>query len=238
MNKSLKILIFLLTIIPFSLVAQTINGRFIVLNHDTSNYTIKVQINGNSSSQFLGTSTIIFNFDSSAISFPTNPLEGKDYHFINFSGGNYSQATLTRPKANEIWFNIELANTNNGELISLAPQWMDVATLTFSVLRKSGSSNLIWQTANNNWGIYDANNSTMWNIGDWLNENTSPLPVELTKFNAVNSGNTVELKWQTATELNNYGFEVQRASTSSASTSSASTSSATTELGKNWFYFG
>jgi len=37
-----------------------------------------------------------------------------------------------------------------------------------------------------------------------------PLPVELTSFSASVSGSTVKLNWQTATEVNNYGFEIQR----------------------------
>ncbi len=42
----------------------------------------------------------------------------------------------------------------------------------------------------------------------------APLPVELTSFSASAAGNTVELKWNTATEVNNYGFEVQRSAVS------------------------
>ena len=38
------------------------------------------------------------------------------------------------------------------------------------------------------------------------------LPVELTSFNANVDGNKVNLLWQTATELNNYGFDVERKS--------------------------
>jgi len=40
---------------------------------------------------------------------------------------------------------------------------------------------------------------------------TSPLPVELTSFTALAGKNSVELAWNTATEVNNYGFEVERA---------------------------
>ncbi len=41
-----------------------------------------------------------------------------------------------------------------------------------------------------------------------------PLPVELTSFNAkVSDNGLVDLKWETATEVNNYGFEVERKST-------------------------
>lgn len=40
--------------------------------------------------------------------------------------------------------------------------------------------------------------------------NNTPLPVELTTFNATKTNNGVELIWETATEINNYGFEIQR----------------------------
>lgn len=40
--------------------------------------------------------------------------------------------------------------------------------------------------------------------------NDVPLPVELTSFTALFNQNIVNLKWQTKTELNNYGFEVYR----------------------------
>jgi hypothetical protein len=36
------------------------------------------------------------------------------------------------------------------------------------------------------------------------------LPVELRSFSAIVKGDKVELTWQTATEVNNYGFEVER----------------------------
>ena len=41
------------------------------------------------------------------------------------------------------------------------------------------------------------------------------IPVELTSFKAFLNENAVILKWQTATETNNYGFEVERATTGS-----------------------
>ncbi|MDX1702598.1 MAG: T9SS type A sorting domain-containing protein [Melioribacteraceae bacterium] len=38
-----------------------------------------------------------------------------------------------------------------------------------------------------------------------------PLPVEMTSFSVNVNNNLAELNWETATEVNNYGFEVQRA---------------------------
>ncbi|MGE5410628.1 MAG: LamG-like jellyroll fold domain-containing protein [Clostridiales bacterium] len=40
--------------------------------------------------------------------------------------------------------------------------------------------------------------------------NESPMPVELSSFTASNTKSGVDLKWKTATEINNYGFEIER----------------------------
>ncbi|MDP1678066.1 MAG: CHRD domain-containing protein [Bacteroidota bacterium] len=39
------------------------------------------------------------------------------------------------------------------------------------------------------------------------------LPVELISFSAITKGRGVELTWKTATEINNYGFEIERSTT-------------------------
>jgi hypothetical protein len=43
-----------------------------------------------------------------------------------------------------------------------------------------------------------------------LSSGSAPLPVELNSFNAVLNGNSVALNWSTATEVNNYGFNIER----------------------------
>ena len=40
--------------------------------------------------------------------------------------------------------------------------------------------------------------------------NAIAFPVELTSFSAATIGSTIKLSWNTATEVNNYGFEVER----------------------------
>lgn len=60
----------------------------------------------------------------------------------------------------------------------------------------------------------------LWNGSDFGSpgnvQGQSALPVELTTFTAAIIDQNVELNWETATEVNNYGFEIERASTSSA----------------------
>jgi hypothetical protein len=58
-------------------------------------------------------------------------------------------------------------------------------------------------------GIFDIGAYEYW-------DDDGALPVELTSFIAKISENKVTLNWQTATEIDNYGFEVQRTSTTSA----------------------
>lgn len=47
-----------------------------------------------------------------------------------------------------------------------------------------------------------------WDMGD--NEYNSSFPVELTSFTVVLDSERAYIKWKTATEVNNYGFEVER----------------------------
>ncbi|MEW5799869.1 MAG: T9SS type A sorting domain-containing protein [Bacteroidota bacterium] len=64
---------------------------------------------------------------------------------------------------------------------------------------------------------WDAN---IWYIGDginngypylyWQNESGSPLPISFVLFTTSVNGRNTELFWITATEVNNYGFEIER----------------------------
>jgi len=60
--------------------------------------------------------------------------------------------------------------------------------------------------------FYAPNNSPDWTIyiDDVSYNSTSPLPVELRLFVANVVGRNVHLSWQTETEINNFGFEIQR----------------------------
>ena len=44
----------------------------------------------------------------------------------------------------------------------------------------------------------------------WQNPSGTPLPVEMTSFTATATNNSATLRWNTATEVNNYGFEIER----------------------------
>lgn len=100
--------------------------------------------------------------------------------------------------------------------------------VTFDISEITGVSNandlriLKRETSDANWTVWNdytlvnstsirANNLTSFSefaIGSVGSNN--PLPVELTSFEANVTNNDVTLTWETATELNNFGFEVER----------------------------
>jgi len=78
--------------------------------------------------------------------------------------------------------NIEVSNGSNAQ---------DICGIEFTQRPKSGHEQIDGLTVTNSWSQI-------------------PLPVELIAFNANTTENHVLLKWETATEINNYGFEVER----------------------------
>jgi hypothetical protein len=52
-------------------------------------------------------------------------------------------------------------------------------------------------------------------FSDWTLGFDNPLPVELSSFNAIIIGKEVKLTWQTKTETNNFGFDIERTTSNS-----------------------
>lgn len=78
-----------------------------------------------------------------------------------------------------------------------------------SVWRNPGGG---FGTSCSNWNyrVSTCNVGTAPDLAFRLNGNANIVPVELTSFSAAAKNNIVELKWTTASETNNQGFEVQR----------------------------
>ena len=176
-----------------------VDGQFVVIINNGTNYIVKVQISTNTGTDALGDATIPFTFN-------TNDLIYVSTTFQNFSGGDYYTATATNSPSDRISLNITF-DTGSGTLVSNS--FMDVATITFTTKHSSGSSNLAFASPLE---FFSTSLVEQWTNGTFTDENTTPLPVELSSFTASVNQNSVSLKWQTATELNNYGFDVERKS--------------------------
>ncbi len=95
-----------------------------------------------------------------------------------------------------------LANAFEGSGAAPAPN------NTSSVRRKDNNGNNTYGTNGSGWDTND-NSADTYKETDIINN--PPLPVELTSFSASIADDAVKLNWRTETEVNNYGFDVERA---------------------------
>jgi len=179
----------------------TIDGQMVLVSHDTETFIVKLQIKSSTGADGLGSCNFPITFND-ALSFSGS------YTFHNFSGGSYSTATVTSTSSTSISVNLILNSAGSGTVV--ASSWTDLATITFDVENTNGYSGLSWELSSMMWSLYDDDESTSLTNGNFTGLNTTPLPVELTSFNADVQNSYVKLNWNTATKINNYGFEIQR----------------------------
>lgn len=207
-NTLVIIYMFLFYIISFG---QTADLRFVEVLNDGTNYDVKLQIEGNPSFN-LGSSNLKFNFNNADLA---NPVLLTSHNFNN--PPIYYEIIVTEPKLGIASANIELGFQGFGT--EVATTWTDVATIRFTILNSAGSSQLTWRDMNppeidNPTVIFLDNEENQITKGVFNELDTSPLPVELTSFSVNSVEDTkAQLEWETATEVNNYGFEIERAST-------------------------
>lgn len=157
----------LLIFFTSSILATTINGRIVVLNADSLKFSVLLQINTNTGFDDLGGATMVLRFDTTAIWLTNTPIQDVHYTFHNFNGGNYYPASVTKPQTNRIWVNVDLPfnNNNNGTIIACNPAWTDLVTIHFDVVNMNRTPGLSWFITSSFWGIYDADNMTLWENG-------------------------------------------------------------------------
>jgi hypothetical protein len=112
----------------------------------------------------------------------------------------------------------DIAPTNNSDLsatlvFNYDDSELNGLTENDLVLFKSTNSGGDWtneggtvNTTENTVELSGIDGFSLWTLA----ENSNPLPVELTYFEGTATEDGVLLEWQTATEVNNFGFEVER----------------------------
>lgn len=215
--KRLNIVITLLFLIftPHILISQTYDLRFIEVLNNGTNFDVKIQIQG--SVEFkLASSNITFNFNSYGLS---NPSLLVAHHFDGIAdpGTNYDLMTVTNPNLGVASINIFLSGTRSAFASSVPTNWIDVATLRFTTTNPTLASGLSFRSLlPSNTVVYRCTGdfgtfqTFLLAVGTWFTLD-NPLPVELSSFTGkVVDGNEVKLNWNTKTETNNYGFNIER----------------------------
>lgn len=130
-----------LMVLAGSLQAEPVaDMRFVLVTNEGvvgGSFEIRLQIKANQVSYGLGSSNLVFTYNSEALNSPV--LQAVH----NFSGGAYRQMVITEPVLGRVSTNIELRSANQGTIIT--DSYIDVATIHFTISNPSASSNVEWR---------------------------------------------------------------------------------------------
>ena len=127
-----------------------------------------------------------------------------------FPSSDYTTTEDLNPSTGRIRF---VYTHSSGSKSQILATWITVVRITIQYTMASNKTGAIsWYDGIPNFTVTDGNNFGITGSEGSL-PSSFPLPVELSSFTASVSKNAINLKWQTATEVNNYGFEIERSLT-------------------------
>ncbi len=155
--------------------------------------------NADTISNVMGSSAASFNFNNSALTSPSItveagcPLGNSDYIVSIQIVGTKCVADI---------------NFNPDSLSGIFPlnNKIKLFTIKMAIIDPLKTAQLSWDVLNS--GFFDHTDETI--NTTFTGSSNIPLPVELISFTASVVKNDIVLKWKTETEVNNYGFEVER----------------------------
>ncbi len=202
---------FFILIIHSLIFAQSVdvlleNGR-----KDGFHYKFDIYLNRTSSwgedllSNNLGDAS--FRFTKNNTAFNSNPMITEIG--TQFNNSNYS--LTTQILQDQVNIEVDFDYQEIGSSLELGTKYL-LCTMAFSILDENQLALVSWiplSTAVFNGDDENVNSKLLGNLEE------EPVPVELTSFTAQTFKTTkVRLNWQTATEVNNYGFDIERYSIS------------------------
>ena len=150
----------------------------------------------------------LINIANTAPTAPTNLSTTANGSSVTFS---WNKSTDTETPQNGLTYNLYIGSTNGGvekmtPMANISTGFRRVAQMGNTGQRNSITINGITE-GTYFWGVQAIDAGFK---GSSFATMESPLPVELTSFTGSVQKGKVELKWTTATEVNNYGFEIER----------------------------
>jgi hypothetical protein len=173
---------------------------------------------------YLGTSDFVLTFNSANFNSPVALVKqlgvpgGRIETFYaggaDIISGNRVVLNLAGPAI------LSQANFDSRVLVvsNVAPGDLVASVSVSGITNGAGTMGLTWRSASpNNTVVQNYQATSPWNLldvtsnGTYTNPSNQQLPIQLVSFNVnVLSSDGVELLWSTASEINNYGFYVQR----------------------------
>lgn len=195
---------------------QIFNNSFGITLYSTSNGVINAIVRNNTIyNNKINPNVLVSGSGININGSPSNqPIITRNTIFGNWWGVTIQNGTTVQQGPQPNLGNIENSDTTDDGMNIIFGNVQDTAVYD---LYNNCTNDIFAQ--NNDWGVYDSlsiENHIFHNADDSLHglvrfvPFSLQLPVELTSFAAIANGNVVELNWSTATETNNFGFEVLR----------------------------
>ena len=216
--------IYLLLLLPLTLYAQTftLTVQNQTVNGSEFNFDIYMLRTG-VTEIYLGTCDFVVTFNNANFTSPSYVVVQRGDVGSNLN--TWYSASPTIVSSNRAVLNVQQPGIsdqtefdNRVQVISNSGSGTLIAKVKITgISNSSGTANIQWRTDTpNNTDIISLANTDPWNgtnissNGIYTDPPDAPLPVELSSFTASVKKNIVSLQWQTQTEVNNYGFEVER----------------------------
>lgn len=161
---------------------------------------------------FVGTSSFYINYNNLSLGAPSISNENAKFIGDGTENSNYAPMTVDIV-AGKVAVTINFTGnlTGSGAPLSVAePDGERICTVTMPILDAEGSADMSWDAINSAISTSTSSPVTHTFVGSYA----SPLPVQLSGLRAsvLTEMQGVMLTWNTLSEVNNYGFTVQRRS--------------------------
>jgi hypothetical protein len=174
--------------------------------------TVEIYVQKTGSTNFrVGNANFWFSYTATGIGTPTVAAHGaynvtldNDYLAATLTSGTFSGKQYV---SYNTFFNTDgvTGNDQQGTIPSTSAPGTLVCRIDFAVTNPSKTVDFAFQTSG--FALTTDVSGDITANGNWT---STVLPVELTSFTASASHLTTQLNWKTATEINNYGFDVER----------------------------
>ncbi len=176
------------------------------INLDNQNYILELYLNGNSSPS--KTISLVGNIDAGEVFVIANP--NADEAILDVSNQTSSSLTFNGDDAIVLKQGSKILNVIGQIGYDPGTAWGSGSNSTANNTLRIRTNTELDTNPNDEYDPASQFTGYGCDNFDNLGIYDAPTPVELISFTANVNGNNVDLNWQTATEMNNYGFEIQR----------------------------
>jgi hypothetical protein len=162
--------------------------------------------NTSGTSAILGDATLTIAYNSTALTY-IGKDGGSDGRWDDGNNASYSNVTSSNVPP---YASLDITKSGSGTGLNVPGSATRIGRIQFTIVDPAANAGLSWYTGLI--GVVNFAGDDITSSVVFINPDDKPLPVTLTSFTGriAQSGSGVLLEWATASEVNNYGYTVQR----------------------------